>query len=107
MNFKEEHIPILEQHKHHWIGLRDIGIMRNLDAPIVKSLQQVFNESIGPQKFSTWCPDCITEMVRLLYINFERWQEAQALLVSEVTIPEGGGTSGKKGRKKKNEEDGK
>lgn len=92
MSFTSAHIAILERHEHHWIGLRDVGVMQNLDAAVIDELQQVYNEALGPEQFSGWCKDCVIDLVRLVYVNFEQWRAANPEVPSEVTpVSETGG----------------
>lgn len=111
MNFKEEHLPILEKHQHHWDGLRNVGVMRNLDAPVKQELQAVYNEAVGPERFTPWCGDCMCEMVRLLYTSFEKWKQTQQA-TGETPSPDPGAAGqpekekGKRGRPSKTETDG-
>ncbi|GEP95552.1 hypothetical protein [Chitinophaga cymbidii] len=108
MNFTEEHIPVMEQHRHHWTGLRDVQVMRNLDRPVIDSLQKIYNEAVGPQRFTPWCSECVADLVRLLYTQFEKW-EGQQQKAEDGTKPpaeEGNDGKGTRGRKPKNKPNG-
>ncbi|TWF38841.1 hypothetical protein FHW36_10664 [Chitinophaga polysaccharea] len=72
MSFTPEHIEILEKHREHWLTLTTAGYMRNLDEPVKRELQRVFNEAVGPQRFTLWCNDCVVDLVRLLYTNYDQ-----------------------------------
>ncbi|MBV7534065.1 hypothetical protein [Chitinophaga sp. sic0106] len=78
MNFTEDHIKILEQHKGHWITLRDAGFIQNLDRTVFDQLQQVHNEAIGVEHFSHWCGSCVAEMVGKVYKAYDRYLAKQA-----------------------------
>lgn len=76
MNFTEQHIEVLERHKHYWESLKVAGFMRNLDKPVFDELQDVHNGALSVTHYSHWCGECVADMVRLIYVNYEKWQEA-------------------------------
>ena len=86
MSFTPEHIEILEKHREHWDTLTGAGYMRNLDNPVKQELQRVFNEAVGPQRFTLWCNDCVVDMVRLLYTNYEAAHPSVVVAPADATV---------------------
>lgn len=87
MSFTPEHIEILERHREHWDTLTQAGYIRNLDEPVKKQLQQVYWEAVGPQRFTLWCGDCVADLVRQLYTQYEQWEGyADEPETNEVTV---------------------
>lgn len=76
MNFTDEHRVILEQHRHLYDCLTTAGYMRNIDRPVFDALQKVHNEALEPAQYLPWCGECVADMVRILYTNYDRWLEA-------------------------------
>ncbi|HWV64367.1 hypothetical protein [Chitinophaga sp.] len=76
MNFTTEHIEVLERHKEHWDSLRTVQFMRNLDKKTFDDIQKVHNEAIAEVHFSSWCGDCVAEMVRITYTQYDKFKEA-------------------------------
>lgn len=72
MSFTEQHKIILEKHKHHWDSLKQVGFMRNLDKPVFDELQQVHNEALSVQHFSSWCGECVADMIRTIYTQYDK-----------------------------------
>lgn len=107
MSFTAEHIPVLEKHQHHWHGLRDIGVMVNLDGDTITDLQRVFNEAVGPQQFTRWCKDCIADLVRLVYQHFDAWKQEQQQQSSAAPAGDPPKQKPKQVRQTKTAEDGK
>lgn len=78
MSFTQAHKKVLEKHRHYWDSLRTVGFMRNLDKPVFDELQQVHNEAIAVQHFTHWCGECVADMVRILYTQFDKQQVVPA-----------------------------
>lgn len=81
MSFTPQHADILNQHREHYDTLRTSGYIRNLDDPLKKSLQLIYNEAVGPERFTRWCGDCVADMVQRLYRAFDEWQHANSVEV--------------------------
>jgi hypothetical protein len=78
--FTEIHKEILDRHRHLYDSLTQLGFMRNIDKPVFDELQQVHNEAIGIAHFTSWCGECVADMVRLIYVNYDKH-------VSGETVP--------------------
>lgn len=87
MNLTEQHIEILERHKHYWDSLNVAGFMRNLDRSVFDELQTVHNEALTITHFSAWCGECVADMVRIIYVNYEKWKEQQPATATPATTP--------------------
>ncbi|WP_343668710.1 hypothetical protein [Chitinophaga sp.] len=74
MKFTVEHIKVLEQHKGHWESLTEVGFMRNIDKPVFDALQRVHNEAISEVHYSRWCGECVSEMVRIIYTQYDKYK---------------------------------
>lgn len=103
MSFTKEHIPVLERHQHHWEGLRDINVMVNLDGGVITDLQRIYNEAVGPHQFTRWCADCIADLVRQLYTNYDEWKQQQPQEETPAALNDTNNTGTKRGRKSKNQ----
>lgn len=74
MNFTVEHIKVLEKHKEHWHSLQSVGFMRNIDKPVFDALQKVHNEAIQEVHYSRWCGECVADMVRNTYTQYDKFK---------------------------------
>jgi hypothetical protein len=88
MSFTKEHIAILEKHAHHHNTLKTSGYMRFLDRIVFDALQLVYNEAIGPQRFTQWCGECVADLVRHLYAAYYAWQDANPPVTAVLTVEE-------------------
>jgi hypothetical protein len=70
--FTEEHKEVLAKHRHLYESLTTLGFMRNVDKPVFDELQKVHNEAIGIVHWSSWCGECVAEMVRIVYVNYDK-----------------------------------
>jgi thiol-disulfide isomerase/thioredoxin len=70
--FTEDHKEVLAKHRHHYNSLTTLGFMRNVDKPVFDELQKVHNEAIGVVHWSSWCGECVAEMVRIIYVNYDK-----------------------------------
>lgn len=84
MNFTEEHSAILEKNMENWNTLSTSGFMRNLDRPVFNALQKVYNEAVGPERFTHWCGACVSEMVQRLYSQYIVWKLGQSSPIDDV-----------------------
>jgi hypothetical protein len=74
--FTENHKEVLDRHRHLYDSLSQLGFMRNIDKPVFEELQQVHNEAIGIAHFSSWCGECVADMVRIIYVNYDKQVQA-------------------------------
>jgi len=87
--FTEEHKVILDKHRHHYNSLTQLGFMRNIDKPVFDELQQVHNEAIGVQHFTHWCGECVADMVRIIYLNYDK--QAESTITPSLSKRKGNG----------------
>jgi len=74
---KPENRAFIEKHRNHWITLRDAFYLRSLDGGTRSEMQRILGEEFAPgYNTDLWCGPCVTDMVKLLYTNYERWLAA-------------------------------
>lgn len=74
----KEQQETLDKYYGHWITLRDLQFMQNLDAKVIDDIQRIHNEILPPRIYTRWCGECIAEMVRNTYRKYDAWKAAQA-----------------------------
>lgn len=82
--FTSLHEQILEEHAFHYESLKTAGFMRNIDRQVFEKLQTVYREAVGPEMFTHWCGECVSEMVYRLYTAFNEWKESHSSPVEPV-----------------------
>jgi hypothetical protein len=80
--FTEQHKEILSNHRHHYDSLTQVGFMRNIDKPVFDELQKVHNEAIGVAHYTHWCGECVADMVRIIYVNYDKQLQAETSTTS-------------------------
>lgn len=85
---KQENIEFLEANKHHCETVTKAGYVKHLNAHEREGMLRVMREEFIPgYTVDLWCPPCLFDMVKLLYSQYEKWQQQNPIKVHE-TFPE-------------------
>lgn len=81
---KPENRKFLDDNRHHHNTLVNAGYLRHLNANERDGMQRVMSEEF--QKGYTadlWCPDCVAEMVKRLYNEYDKFLERERVELEE------------------------
>lgn len=73
----KEQQATLDKYYGHWITLRDLQFIQNLDGKVIDDIQRVHNEILPPRLYTRWCGECVAEMVRNTYRKYDAWKAEQ------------------------------
>lgn len=74
----KEQQATLDKYYGHWVTLRDLGFIQNLDDKVIDDIQRVHNEILPPRVYTKWCGECVAELVQNTYRKYDAWKAAQA-----------------------------
>lgn len=73
-----ENKQFLDDNYHHWVTLRDAFYLRGLSGETRTRMQQIMAQEFQPGYHTDlWCGPCVTDMVKRLYENYDKWLAAQ------------------------------
>jgi hypothetical protein len=68
---KQEHIDYLEAQRGNYESVQH-GFVRNLDIDILNMYEHIYREYLDPNFVLTkWCSDCVMDMIKRLYYNYD------------------------------------
>lgn len=77
---KPENIEFLEANRHHYNTLVNAGYVQHLDQATRQRMLDVIHEEFNPGYIGTlWCPPCVADMIKYVYVQYEKWIEADKL----------------------------
>lgn len=74
----QESIDFLEANKHHWEIFQRAGTLRMLDHQTKQGfLDVIHREWDGGYVTSLWCGECVVNMLKFCYIQYNKYLEGK------------------------------
>lgn len=72
----------LDDNRHHWETLTRAMYLKGLNGNEREGMQRVMSEEFQPgYATDLWCPPCVSDMVLLLYRQYDLWLSANPIVV--------------------------
>ena len=84
---KPENKSFLDEHRGVYEMLIRAGEVKHLDGHTRERMRQVIHEEFAPNYLvNLWCGECIAEMIKYLYVQFDKYLKEQERIVA-MTFP--------------------
>lgn len=71
---RKENIEFLEANRHHYNTLVNAGYVQHLDQATRQRMLDIIHEEFNPGYIGTlWCPPCVADMIKYVYVQYEKW----------------------------------
>ena len=79
---KDENKAFLDTNRYYYDWLVKVQTLKQLDGATRSGLLRVIHEEFSPDYLTDlWCGNCVAEMIRYCYIQYDKWIEAQSIQV--------------------------
>lgn len=79
---KLENQQFLNDNRHHYDLLNQAGIVKHLDMATRQILLNVIHEEFNPGYLGQlWCQSCIADMITFAYVQYDKWIEANPVVI--------------------------
>lgn len=71
---KQENVEFLDANRHHYTTLVNAGYVQHLDQATRQRMLDIIHEEFNPGYIGTlWCPPCVADMIKYVYVQYEKW----------------------------------
>lgn len=75
---KSENRAYLDTNRHHYDMLVKAQIVNHLDHVTRENLLRIIHEEFAPTYMGQlWCPACVADMLKFVYVQYDKWIAAQ------------------------------
>lgn len=79
MDFKKESVEFLMEYKSMWDIYKQVQVISHLPTEVSQQFLEIAKE-IDPNYTGTvWCQSCLEDVIRFVYVNFEKSDHYNAL----------------------------
>ena len=85
---KPESIAFLNANRRHYEGFIRAGIVNHFDAATRQGMLDVIRAEFDPGYLtSMWCNQCVIDMLKFAYIQYDKWLALNGERIESMTFP--------------------
>jgi hypothetical protein len=85
VTFNPTDAAFLEDHYGVWIVLKGAGYVKMLDNHVRSEFLEIYRRNLDSRAlYCLTCQTDLVQMVKILFINYDRWKEAQLLVENQL-----------------------